>query len=52
MDSEGSSSKDILDFVIDEYRVGRIDPSRIDYILIEANIWFALMGKRTVNMLC
>jgi len=47
VDSEGPSSKDILDFVVDEYRAGRINPSRIDYILIETNIRFALMGKRT-----
>ena len=52
MNSKGPSSQDILDFVIDEYCTERVDPSRIDYMLVETNIRFALMGRRTVNVLC
>ena len=47
MHPKGSSRQDILQLIIDKYRKGGIDPSCVDNIFKETNIWLALTGSGT-----
>jgi hypothetical protein len=51
MHPKGSSCQDILQLIVDKYSTERIDPSLVDNMFKEANIWFALPGSGTENRL-